>query len=63
MNKPAAGDFPSGKFRWEYNKPYEQLIVGDGKTLWIYDKELAQVTKKSLNAALGSSPAALLAKQ
>lgn len=50
-----------GKFRWEYNKPYEQLIVGDGKTLWIYDKELAQVTKKSLNAALGSSPAALLA--
>jgi NAD+ synthase (glutamine-hydrolysing)/outer membrane lipoprotein carrier protein len=50
-----------GKFRWEYAKPYEQLIVGDSKRLWIYDKELAQVTSKSLDAALGSSPAALLA--
>ena len=27
-----------GKFRWEYSKPYEQLIVGDGKTLWVYDR-------------------------
>ncbi len=50
-----------GKFRWAYSKPYEQLIVGDGKTLWIYDKDLAQVTRKSLDNALGSSPAALLA--
>ncbi|RXZ44183.1 outer membrane lipoprotein chaperone LolA [Crenobacter cavernae] len=50
-----------GKFRWSYGKPYQQLIVGDGKTLWLYDQELAQVTKKSLDAALGSSPAALLA--
>lgn len=50
-----------GKFRWSYSKPYEQLIVGDGKTLWIYDTELAQVTKKAMDAALGSSPAALLA--
>ena len=50
-----------GKFRWSYSKPYEQLIVGDGKTLWIYDAELSQVTKRSMDAALGSSPAALLA--
>ncbi|NDV11778.1 outer membrane lipoprotein chaperone LolA [Crenobacter caeni] len=50
-----------GKFRWSYAKPYEQLIVGDGKRLWIYDKELAQVTSRALDAALGSSPAALLA--
>jgi len=50
-----------GKFRWSYSKPYEQLIVGDGKTLWIYDKDLAQVTRKNLDGALGSSPAALLA--
>ncbi len=50
-----------GRFRWNYAKPYEQLIVGDGKRLWIYDKELAQVTTRSLDAALGSSPAALLA--
>jgi len=50
-----------GKFRWEYRKPYEQLIVGDGERLWVYDKELAQVTVKKLDGALGSSPAALLA--
>lgn len=50
-----------GKFRWNYNKPYDQLLVGDGKTLWIYDKELAQVTKKAMDDVLGSSPAALLA--
>lgn len=50
-----------GKFRWEYRKPYEQLIVGDGERLWVYDKELEQVTVKKLDGALGSSPAALLA--
>ena len=50
-----------GKFRWSYAKPFEQLIIGDGKRLWIYDKELAQVTSKPLDSALGSSPAALLA--
>lgn len=50
-----------GKFRWTYEKPYEQLIVGDGAKLWVYDKELEQVTVKQLGEALGSSPAALLA--
>jgi len=50
-----------GRFRWEYDKPYEQLIVGDGTKLWVYDKDLNQVTVKKLGAALGSSPAALLA--
>lgn len=49
-----------GKFRWEYRKPYEQLIVGDGKKFWMYDIDLNQVTVKKLDAALGSSPAALL---
>ena len=50
-----------GRFRWEYQKPYAQSIVGDGQKLWVYDKELAQVTVKKLEGALGSSPAALLA--
>jgi chaperone LolA len=50
-----------GKFRWEYQKPYEQLIVGDGDRLWVYDAELNQVTVKKLEGSLGSSPAALLA--
>ncbi len=49
-----------GKFRWTYQKPYEQLIVGDGSKFWLYDADLNQVTVRKLNAALGSSPAALL---
>jgi outer membrane lipoprotein carrier protein len=49
-----------GKFRWVYQKPYEQLIIGDGKKFWMYDVDLNQVTVKKLDAALGSSPAALL---
>jgi len=49
-----------GRFRWEYDKPYEQTIVGDGSRLWIYDKDLNQVTVRKLDKALGSSPAALL---
>ena len=50
-----------GRFRWEYVKPYEQTIVGDGTRLWIYDKDLNQVTVRKLDRALGASPAALLA--
>lgn len=49
-----------GKFRWTYQKPYEQIIVGDGAKFWLYDVDLNQVTVKKLDAALGSSPAALL---
>jgi len=49
-----------GKFRWTYRKPYEQLIVGDGTKFWLYDVDLNQVTVRKLDAALGSSPAALL---
>ena len=49
------------KFRWTYEKPYAQLIVGDGVKLWIYDQDLNQVTVRKLDQALGSSPAALLA--
>ena len=50
-----------GRFRWEYDRPYEQLIVGDGSKVWLYDKDLNQVTVRRFDRALGSSPAALLA--
>jgi len=50
-----------GKFRWVYKKPYDQLIVGDGKKLWIHDEDLDQVTVRKLDQAIGESPAALLA--
>ena len=50
-----------GKFRWVYDKPADQVIVGDGKRVWIYDRQLNQVTVRRMEAALGSTPAALLA--
>jgi outer membrane lipoprotein carrier protein len=50
-----------GKFRWSYDKPYAQLLVGDGDKLWIYDRDLNQVIVKKLDRALGATPASLLA--
>ena len=50
-----------GKFRWSYDKPYAQLLVGDGDKLWIYDRDLNQVIIKKLDRALGATPASLLA--
>lgn len=49
-----------GKFIWAYQKPYEQLLQADGEKLYIYDKDLNQVTIKTLGNAIGSSPAAIL---
>jgi len=49
-----------GKFIWTYQKPYEQVLQADGDTLYIYDKDLNQVTTRKLGNALGSSPAAIL---
>jgi outer membrane lipoprotein carrier protein len=50
-----------GLFRWTYAEPTPQLIVGDGKDVWIYDRDLDQVTVRRMASALGSTPAALLA--
>ncbi len=49
-----------GKFVWDYHTPYEQLLEADGDTLYVYDKDLNQVTERKLGTALGSSPAAIL---
>ena len=49
-----------GRFRWDYDKP-ASLIVSDGRTLWLYDPELEQVTVRRLNDALNQTPAMLLA--
>ncbi len=52
-----------GKFRWVYESPTPQEIISDGKKLWVYDKDLEQVTVKPLRQALGNSPAAILTQQ
>lgn len=49
-----------GKLRWDIQKPYPQLIVGDGEKIWIYDTELKQVTVRKSGQAISGSPAAIL---
>jgi chaperone LolA len=49
-----------GRFRWSYTEPYEQLLVADGRNVWSYDVDLAQVTVKAQAEVLGSTPALLL---
>ncbi len=48
------------RFRWDYAKPNAQVIVADGKRLWLYDVDLQQVTVKDMNNTLAASPAVLL---
>ena len=50
-----------GLFRWNYDPPEAQEIVGDGENIWIYDIELEQVSVRSQDQAIGRSPAILLA--
>lgn len=47
-------------FRWEYVKPYPQLIVADGRKVWIYDPDLAQVTVRPQGIEEQSNPLAAL---
>lgn len=49
-----------GKFRWHYTTPSEQLIIGDGTQVWIYDVELEQITHRKSDAAVSQTPAMLL---
>ncbi|MBV5299850.1 MAG: outer membrane lipoprotein chaperone LolA [Rhodoferax sp.] len=63
-SKTSSGSFefarPS-RFKFIYQKPFEQSIVADGQTLWLYDLDLNQVTARKQASALGSTPAALIA--
>ncbi len=49
------------RFRFEYHKPFEQTIVADGTTLWLFDKDLNQVSSRKQAKVLASTPAALIA--
>lgn len=49
-----------GRFRWSYTEPYEQILVADGRNVWSYDVDLAQVTVKPQAEVLASTPASLL---
>ena len=49
-----------GCFSWHYEAPFEELMMSNGKTLWLYDVEMAQVTVKKLTSALPATPASIL---
>lgn len=62
--KVSSGQFEfarPNRFRFAYQKPFEQAIVADGQKVWIHDPELNQVSSRKLTQALGATPAALLA--
>jgi outer membrane lipoprotein carrier protein len=63
-SKTSSGTFEfvrPNRFRFDYKKPFEQTIVADGQTLWLYDADLRQVTSRKQAQVLGSTPAALIA--
>ena len=47
-------------FRWEYVKPYPQLIVADGQTVWVHDPDLQQVSRRAQGVEEANSPLAIL---
>jgi outer membrane lipoprotein carrier protein len=49
-----------GKLRWETEGVYEQLVISDGKSLWVYDQDLEQVSIKDMDNRLAETPALLL---
>ena len=49
-----------GQLRWEYEDPNTQVIVADGKRIWLHDLELDQVSHRSQKDALDGTPAQLL---
>jgi outer membrane lipoprotein carrier protein len=62
--KSSTGSFEfsrPNRFRFDYTKPYAQQIVSDGDKVWLHDVDLNQVTVRSAAAAIGATPAALLA--
>jgi outer membrane lipoprotein carrier protein len=48
------------RFRWDYREPYQQVIVADGSRVWLYDRDLEQVTVRKLDDTLSATPAMLL---
>ena len=48
------------QFRVDYEPPFEQSIIADGKTLWMHDKDLNQVTAQKQAQALAGSPTSVV---
>lgn len=49
-----------GRFHWHYSEPYSQYLISNGRSLWVYDEDLEQVTIRDIGASMADSPAAIL---
>ena len=61
--KVSSGSFEferPNRFRFVYEKPYAQTVVGDGTKVWIYDPDLNQASSRKTGDALANTPAALI---
>ena len=63
LERPPPGKADAGKFRWVYEKPYQQQTICDGDKLWAYDPDLNQATVRDAHHALSGTPAELLSQR
>lgn len=52
-----------GQFRWETKEPMAQVVVADGKRLWVYDILLEQVTVRKQRQISDNSAALFLSTE
>jgi len=63
-HKTSSGEFDfsrPNKFKFSYKKPFEQLIVADGRRVWMYDTDMNQVSSRKQSDVYAASPVALIA--
>jgi len=63
VDEIASGTFAvkrPGRFRWDYQDPFEQLIISDGEEMWIYEPDMEQASVQPMDETLAASPAMLL---
>ncbi|MGD8177342.1 outer membrane lipoprotein chaperone LolA [Marinimicrobium sp. ARAG 43.8] len=62
----SGGDFAMarpGKFDWHTREPFEQRLVSDHETIWLYDPDLMQVTVRRFDTELQDTPALILSDE
>ncbi len=52
-----------GHMRWAIEKPHAQIFIANGQTIWIYEPELKQATKKPQSQGIGGTAGLFLSNQ
>ena len=48
------------QLRWQIAQPYEHWVITNGKTIWLYDLDLEQVSRQPFDSSIDQTPALLL---